>query len=130
MSSRYAADTMALILYLEKRKLPKKVYDIFTQIEQGVCHLMILAMVVAEIGYLAEKKRIDTNITEVQALVARLNNISIHAMDEKVVSTAFQLTGIPELHDRLIAATAIACQAILITNDPLITNSKVVDVLW
>lgn len=35
LASEYAADTMALVLYLEKRKLSQFVKSIFTEMEAG-----------------------------------------------------------------------------------------------
>jgi predicted nucleic acid-binding protein len=43
---------------------------------------------------------------------------------------AFEISDIPELHDRIIAATAIHRNAPLITNDPVIAASKFLKTLW
>jgi predicted nucleic acid-binding protein len=130
MSNRYAADTMALILYLEKRKLPKEVSKIFSEIENGNIELLIPAMVIAEIGYLSERKRIDTNIEQVKKLIHDSKNVKIESMNLHSIEASFQIKTIPELHDRLIAATAAVCKATLITNDPIIISSGVVDTVW
>ena len=41
-----------------------------------------------------------------------------------------KLTAVPEMHDRLILAEAVANGATLITKDLSITNSGVVPVVW
>ena len=41
-----------------------------------------------------------------------------------------KLTAIPEMHDRLIVAEAVASGATLITKDLSITNSGIVPVVW
>ena len=87
-------------------------------------------MVIAEIGYLSERKRIDTNLKEVKQFLKKNKNARIEPMSFEIVETAFQLNNIPELHDRLIAATAIFTNAILLTNDPVIHACKSVKVVW
>ena len=41
-----------------------------------------------------------------------------------------ELTAIPEMHDRMIVATAIKYKAALITVDESITKSELVKVVW
>ena len=53
----YVADTMALILWMEKRKMPSLAKDIFISASKGLTTLYIPAMVLVEIGYLSEKNR-------------------------------------------------------------------------
>ena len=130
MPNKYAADTMALILYLEERKLPIAVSKIFSEFEKQNCELLIPAMVIAEIGYLSERKRIDTNLKEVKQFLKKNKNARIEPMSFEIVETAFQINNIPELHDRLIAATAIFTNAALLTNDPVIHACKSVKVVW
>lgn len=128
--NNYVADTMAIVLYLEKRKLPKEVKFIFNNAEEGKSVISFSTISLMEIGYLFEKKRIDTTIQDVINLTKRYNNFTIHALDENVVLEAFRIKNIPELHDRLITATAAFLKAELITNDPLIHNSQYVKVVW
>jgi predicted nucleic acid-binding protein len=47
-----------------------------------------------------------------------------------VIIEAFKIKIISELHDRLIAATAITFNAGLITNDPVIQQSGDVKTIW
>lgn len=51
-------------------------------------------------------------------------------MSFAVVENASQITDIPELHDRLIAATAKSLNLDLITNDPKIQASQFVSTVW
>ncbi|MCC5924433.1 MAG: PIN domain-containing protein [Crocinitomicaceae bacterium] len=64
----YVTDTMALILVLEKRKMPKKVKAIYEEAQKGNVKVFIPSIVLAELAYLSEKQRIDTNISEVKKL--------------------------------------------------------------
>ena len=130
MQNRYAADTMDLILYLEKRKLSKTVTNIFSEVENGNIELIIPSMAVAELAYLAERNRIDTNLTEVRKLLTAFKNVKIESLKFEIIEAAFQIKNIPELHDRLIAATALTCKATLVTNDPFIQASGSVKIIW
>ena len=130
MKESYTVDTMAVVLRLEKRVLPVNVKDIFTKAESGDLSLYIPAMVVAEIGYLAEKNRIDMTLHSLISYVQTSGTLSIDPITELTVVRAFEIDDIPELHDRLIAAAAAQLKAPLITNDPVISSSRHVDVLW
>ena len=53
-----------------------------------------------------------------------------YPLNLRVVRAAQQITDIPELHDRLIAATAKALDTKLITNDLKIQASSFVQTIW
>ena len=130
MSSVYATDTMALILRLEKRKLSQKVKTIFDAVEKGKINLMIPAMVQAEIGYLSERNKIDTNLNEVQDYCQKFPTATIEPITEEIIYRSFEIDDILELHDRIIAGTAFSTNLELITNDPMIIKSKDVSTIW
>lgn len=130
MKDRYVADTMAVVLRLEKRRVSVQVKKVFVRAEAGDLELFIPAMVLAEIGYLSERKRIDTSLEDAMSYVAKWDTISIEPISARIVVTTFEISDIPELHDRIIAATAIHCNASLITNDPVIAASTFVKTLW
>ena len=115
---------MALVLRLEKRKAPMKVKDIFHKAETGKVDLFVLAIVLAEIGYLSQKGRIDTNLESALNYIEHLENVFIDPLTEQIIITAFSIDDVPELHDRLISASASFRNAPLITNDPAIIASK------
>ena len=126
----YVADTMAIVLYLENRKFPANIKKIFTDTEQGKSTMYFSAVSLMEIGYLAEKSRIDTSIFSVIALTKENKNFIVHSLDAVAVIEAFKIKNIPELHDRLITATAAILKATLITNDPIIRQSQYVETIW
>jgi PIN domain nuclease of toxin-antitoxin system len=130
LKNKYVSDTMAIILWLEKRKLPAIVSGIFKSVENGDIELHIPAITLAEIGYLFERKRIDTSIHTVLNFCEHNKNVIIEPMSVSVIVKTFQITDIPELHDRIIAASASSLNCSLITNDPKISQSKFVTVVW
>lgn len=87
-------------------------------------------MVLAEIGYLAEKNRIDTSLSELYEYCSEFPTVRIIAITKDVVTKCFQIEDIPELHDRIIAGTAYDRNLALLTNDPMIEDSKFIKTVW
>jgi len=56
-------------------------------------------------------------------------NYQFEPLNLEIFKTTSEINDIPELHDRLIVATARHLGLPLITNDPVIRNSKFVEVL-
>ena len=123
-------DTMALVLRLEKRRMPERSKSYFEEVEANSIRLFIPAMVLAEIGYLSERKRIDCSLGDVKIYLQQFSSVEVYPLTLDVIQTAFQVLDIPELHDRLIAATASYLNLSLVTNDPVITASASVRTIW
>lgn len=130
LAAEYVADTVALVLHLEKRKSGASAEQIFDSAENGQTIIHIPAMVFAEILYLSEKKRITTNLADVFALLQNSPNFKEFPLTADVIKSAEQITDIPELHDRIISATAKHLNLELITNDTKIQNSTFVKTIW
>jgi PIN domain nuclease of toxin-antitoxin system len=130
MQSKYIADTMAFILRLEKRKLPKKVSQIFEDAENHNALVYIPSIVFAEIGYLAENNKIDTNLNKAKIYCNNYNSFIVKDMSLKTIENAFKIKDIPELHDRIIAGTALEYNLEILSNDPKILKSKFVKAIW
>jgi PIN domain nuclease of toxin-antitoxin system len=132
ISQEYVADTMAVILWLEQRKLPLKVSEIFemaNDIDSGIS-IWLPAMVLAEIGYLFEKGRIETSLQNIQSLLSSNNGFKIADLTNEIILKSFEIKDIPELHDRLIGGTAYTFNCQLLTNDPKIEISAFVNTIW
>ena len=130
MNKAIATDTMALVLRLEQRKLPQHVRNVFSETEQGECQIVIPAMVFAEIGYLSERGRIELTLDDARMYCTQHPTITESALTQAIVAHSFTIDDIPELHDRLIAGTASYQQIPLLTNDPVITQSQHLTVIW
>ena len=83
-----------------------------------------------EILYLSERKRIPVGLESVRDLLIDRDNYQISPVDMDVVVTAALIDDVPELHDRLIVATAKWLQVAILTNDPVISVSKHVETIW
>jgi len=130
VKNSFVTVTMALILRLEKRKLNRKVNAIFESAENEDGEIIIPAMVLAEVGYLAERGKIETNLDDIKKYCTKYESIIIEPITEEVIEKAFEIDDITELHDRIIAGTALKKRFALITNDPIISSSRFVEVIW
>lgn len=130
VSSNYVLDTMALVLRLEKRKLSRITKELFEKAEKGDAMFFVPAMVLAEIGYLSERNKIDTNLLEVKMYCKKCPTVYVEAITEEIIQKSFEIDDIPELHDRIIAGTAYLKNLEIITNDPIIEDSKFVNSIW
>ncbi len=126
----YSLDTVGLVLHLEKRRMGTDAQTILQQAEANEATIFIPAMVLAEIVYLAEKKRIGLTFKQTFAYLNTQPNFVESPLDQDVIRTAHQIKDIPELHDRLIAASARANAHPLLTNDSTIQNSAFVTTIW
>jgi predicted nucleic acid-binding protein len=114
----------------KKRKLPIAVKSIFQSADLGSVKIFIPAIVLVEIGYLSEKGRIDIGINDVLNHINSFPSFIEQPLTFAIVAESNKITDIPELHDRLIGATAFFLNHELITNDPLIQASSFVKTIW
>lgn len=130
MKNNYVTDTMALVLRLERRKMGRKARAIYGEAESGKGSILIPAMVLAEIGYLSERHKIETNLTEVDIYCRNYPSVKVTLITEEIIHASFEIDDIPELHDRIIAGTAGVMKLVIITNDPMMVSSKYVSTVW
>ena len=128
---KYVADTIAIVRHLTKsRKMSAKAKEIFRRTDRGEDQIIVSGITLMEILYLSEKGRIDVDLIDVTKLITDSDNYLVHPVDTSVVLTAQTIEDIPELHDRIIAATAKLLDVPLITHDEVISKSKAVITLW
>lgn len=124
------ADTMAVVLWLEKRRLPTQARVMFQQASLWQATIYLPGIVFAEILYLHERGRIQASLANATALTTGQSNFREMPLSAKIVAAALRIDDIPELHDRLIAATGVSVGMPVISNDPLMHASRWVDAFW
>ena len=98
--------------------------------ETGAATLIVPAIVVAECYYLSVKvgQPLDPSET-LDALLSRAG-IEFAALGPAQLELLAELTEIPEMHDRLIAADAVIHGAPVVTRDRLIEASPRIETVW
>ncbi len=125
----FVTDTQALVKFMMGKKvINDKAHQAFRAADKGEAVIIIPAIVMMEMLYLFEKHRIKISLLQADDLL-KSRNYQFEPLSLEILRTASQIDGIPELHDRLIAATARYLDLPLITNDPVIRESRFVTAL-
>ena len=125
----FVTDTQALIKFmLGKKVINDRSHQAYKSADNGEATIIIPAIVLMEVLYLFEKNRIDISLLQTEDLF-KSQNYQFEPLNFEILKTASEIDDIPEMHDRLIAATARHLGLPLITNDPVIRDSEFVEVL-
>lgn len=127
----YLADTVAIVRHLGKgQKLGKDAARILTEADAGLHNIYVSSITLMEVLYLAEASRITISLPQLISHISSSNNYSIVPVDAAVVLTAVAIGDVPELHDRIIVATAKYLNASLLTGDTVISKSVHIQTVW
>jgi predicted nucleic acid-binding protein len=125
----YVTDTQALIKFMMGQKvIDDKCHEAFRSADRGEGVIIIPAVVLMEVLYLSEKNRITIDLLQTEDLL-KCSNYQFEPLSLEILKAASEIDDIPELHDRLIAATARYLDTPIITNDPVIRESRFVQIL-
>ena len=125
-------DTHALIWFLEGNSRLSKVAR--HAIEEAEHLLIVPVIALAEAMWVVEQGRTGIpNVAQLLLDIAADPRVSIAPLTSDIAVLAHSFSGIPEMHDRLVVATALAhdqgpCR--LITKDQSIKDSGLVEVVW
>lgn len=134
MATKHILDTHALIWHLEGNPLLGSAAK--SIIDDPESELVLPVIALAEACYVVEKGR--TGIPSVADLLQDVVSdprVEVYPLVEQTVVASTSLTAIPEMHDRLITATALHIQQTghtvkLITKDRNITAAGALAVVW
>lgn len=127
----YLADTVTLIHYLRNRpRLGETALSILEATDKGQHIVFLSAITLMEILYLAEANRIQISLLDFLEIIRKSDNYKIVPVDDHVVQTALSINDVPELHDRIIAATAVYLNVPILTPDHIMAASTHVQTIW
>jgi PIN domain nuclease of toxin-antitoxin system len=127
----YLADTVAIVRYLRSHPaLGSEAGAILRAADDGVHHVYISGITLLEVLYLAEAGRIDVPLPELVSVVASSSNYEIVPVDADVVLAAIDVDDVPDLHDRIIVATAVHLGVPILTGDRVIATSRHIETIW
>jgi predicted nucleic acid-binding protein len=129
----FVLDTVALVRYLEDR-LPRGAQAAFRSAEAGRSTLYLPQIALAEFVYIALKGKVDEALTnasiqETVQLILGSSFISLEEFPERGWEILLNLR-IPEPHDRLIAAEALARDLAVVSNDSSFDDISGLTVVW
>jgi predicted nucleic acid-binding protein len=127
--SSFVTDTQALVKFMMGKKvINDNSHKAFQEADKGKNTIIIPAIVLMEVLYLFEKNRIPVGLLHIEDLM-QSDNYQFEPLSLEILKSASEIMDIPELHDRLIAATARHFDMQIITNDPDICASSFVTTL-
>lgn len=133
--SKWVTDTHALLWHLyDADRLSSRAREVFAQTDAGEHEIIIPAIVLVEIVYLAEKGRIDAHaVRRVIALLrSGADNYAIAPLDLDIAAALARVdrAQVPEMPDRIITATALHLGLPLLTRDTQIAGYGRVTTVW
>ena len=133
--SAVVADTHAIIWYL--RGPEKLSINAVTSLDNALNNgesIFISAISIVEMNYLVEKNRIPTGSLEqlLQLIDDPLVNLVVVPLDTPVAIAFTQIPRdvVPEMGDRIIAATSLYLGLPLVTKDHKIRNLSNIETIW
>lgn len=127
----YTADTHALAWYWSgSERLSLLAREILDGAMGSLHEVIVSPLVLAELVIIAEKQRV---VFDLSAAIVMLQNAPGFRLVDLSARTALltqQLDMLPDIHDRLIVATALEHGATLLTADEAIIVAGIVPVAW
>jgi PIN domain nuclease of toxin-antitoxin system len=129
------ADTHTIIWYLRSpEKLSTNAVNALDNALNNGESIFISAISLVEMNYLVEKNRIPTSSLEqlLQLIDDPLVNLVVIPLDTPVAKAFTQIPRkiVPEMGDRIIAATALYLGLPLVTKDHKISNLSNIQIVW
>ncbi len=128
---RFVVDAHSLWWYMKSSpRLSSAAADIFAMANTGKAVLIVPAIVVAEVYYLSVKTGQPLPPADLLGVIDTSASLASSDLGRTQLEMLDRLPEIPEMHDRLIAAEALALGAPVVTRDPVIAASPQVQSIW
>jgi PIN domain nuclease of toxin-antitoxin system len=134
--SAVVSDTYSLLWYLnDSSKLSTDALVAFEETEQNGLPIYVPAIILVEVRYLVEKGR-DIFESDFQLIIGELNSsssaLTFAPLNQSIAENLEKVSRaiVPDMPDRLIAATAFSLNLPLISKDGKIRKLTNVNVIW
>jgi PIN domain nuclease of toxin-antitoxin system len=129
--TRVTVDTHTLVWFLDKtlkaKRLSARALEVIRESEKcGVIYISAISLM--EIVDLSEKGRISVSFQNVLSLIDTNEAYKVIPVDDELVKATIPLQGM-EIHDRLIMATALMTDTVLVSRDKEIRATGL-NVIW
>ncbi len=133
--SAVVADTHAIVWYLSKlEKLSETAMQSLDQASQAGQMIYLSAISIVELQYLTERNRIDPTVLSQIIKVVRsdIPSIEIISLGLDIGETLRHIDRdvVPDMPDRIIAATALFLKLPLVTCDHKIQACSAIETIW
>jgi PIN domain nuclease of toxin-antitoxin system len=133
--SAVVADTHAIVWYLSKvERLSETAIRMLDQASQAGHMIHLSAISIVELQYLNERNRIDSSVLSQIIKIVRSDvpSINIVSLDLEVGENLRHIDRdvVPDMPDRIIAATALSLNLPLITCDHKIRACTAITTIW
>jgi predicted nucleic acid-binding protein len=126
----YLADPVAIIKFLRKRRIGARALRILREADLGQHRIHVSAMTLMEVLYLSQRRHIDLPLGELVDRIAASPNYVTVPIGTEIIVGAEDIKDVPELHDRILAATAKWLRVPILTPDRVLMKSKHVRTIW
>jgi PIN domain nuclease of toxin-antitoxin system len=127
----YVADTHSLYWHFKyPDRLSAAADAVFRLAETGNAIIVIPAIVVAELYFLTVKQRQPFTPSELFTLLEQREGVYLSDLGRVQLENLALIDDIPEMHDRLIAAEAMALNAPIVTRDGIMSRSQHIRTIW
>ena len=104
--------------------------SIFAKADKGEAIIIVPTIVLAEMIYICEKKKVELNAKQIINKIKKSLNYIPYNLDIEILEEIFSIKNISEMHDRIITAVTLITKAILITKDKEIIKSGKTRTIW
>jgi PIN domain nuclease of toxin-antitoxin system len=127
----YVTDTHALFWYRqEASKLSPAADAVFRLAYAGGARILVPAIVIAELYYLTQKIGTVQSPSDLLAGINSSREFVFLELGQADLENLEKVNDVPEMHDRLICAAALAHGAAIISKDATLQNSAAVQTIW
>lgn len=124
----YLLDTVALIRhFLNSKNIDESAKRILDFEENHYFHISIISLM--EVMYLSEKRRILIDLDQTLEEIYKRSNFEIIDLNDEIIKTAKNIK-FPDIHDRLILATAKYQGIPVISSDSKFSEVAGINVIW
>ncbi|MCD6154497.1 MAG: type II toxin-antitoxin system VapC family toxin [Candidatus Verstraetearchaeota archaeon] len=125
----YILDTHVLIWYfIGSKRLKRKLREKIEEVRNIGGRLLVPTIVLVEALAVAEKGKVEFNFHDMYQLIKTESEFEIISFTPEILVEVMR-TKIPEIHDRIIVATAKFYRAGILTKDKIILESGEVEKL-
>jgi PIN domain nuclease of toxin-antitoxin system len=124
----YVVDTHVLIWYFTgSNRLNREIKNRIDEVRLQGGRLLIPTIVLSEALDVAEKNKVEFDFSSMYRLIVHEPEFAIVEYDHEIFEETLKVSGIQEIHDRIIVATARYYEAGVLTKDRIILASGEVE---